>query len=69
VHLGITVFVQEMFEGLESSVSLISHGAQHHWLSVKEQHIVAVLFLNTCPVFHLVYFIIKYNIKALKSLY
>lgn len=68
MHLGIMVFVRKMFKGLKSSVSLISHGSEHHWLSVKEQQIVAVLsFLNTCPVFLLVYFIIKYNIKALKK--
>lgn len=43
MHLGIMVFAQEMFKGLKSSVSLISHGSQQHWLSVKEQQIVAVL--------------------------
>lgn len=56
MYLGIRIFVQEMFKGLKPSVSLISHGSEHHWLSVKELQIVAVLskYMSCFPpgIFH-----------------
>lgn len=59
MRIGIALFVQRIFKGLKCSVTLISHGSEHHQLSVEEQQIVAIVFLNTCPVLPFVYFIIK----------